>query len=152
MAAFCSFLYCQLNYIEKKNKNKTTSFCGALSISLGRRRQTYFLIKQGWLASPDNLVISCDVSSSFFFFFMPFSQIFPPSPSPTESIRLFYTSVSLLLSRFWISVQNICLCCDVSEYLFKTAFYFVASNQHIRDRKSAQLSSCNRWREEAQEG
>src|SRR5574342_68799 len=30
---------------------------------------------------------------------MPFSQIFPPSPSPTESISLFYTSVSLLLSR-----------------------------------------------------
>ena len=30
---------------------------------------------------------------------MPFSQIFPPSPSPTESLRLFYTSVSLLLSR-----------------------------------------------------
>ena len=29
---------------------------------------------------------------------MPFSQIIPPSPSPTESIRLFYTSVSLLLS------------------------------------------------------
>ena len=28
-----------------------------------------------------------------------FSQIFPPSPSPTESIRLFYTSVALLLSR-----------------------------------------------------
>ena len=30
---------------------------------------------------------------------MPFSQIFPPSLSPIESIRLFYTSVSLLLSR-----------------------------------------------------
>ena len=30
---------------------------------------------------------------------MPFSQIFPPSPSLTESISLFYTSVSLLLSR-----------------------------------------------------
>ena len=28
-----------------------------------------------------------------------FSQISPPSPSPTESIRLIYTSVSLLLSR-----------------------------------------------------
>ena len=30
---------------------------------------------------------------------MPLSQIFPSSPSPTESIRLIYTSVSLLLSR-----------------------------------------------------
>ena len=29
---------------------------------------------------------------------MPFSQIILPSPSPTESKRLFYTSVSLLLS------------------------------------------------------
>ena len=30
---------------------------------------------------------------------MPFSQITPPSPSPTESKGLFYTSVSLLLSH-----------------------------------------------------
>ena len=30
---------------------------------------------------------------------MPFSQIIPPIPSPTESKRLFYTSVSLLLSH-----------------------------------------------------
>ena len=29
---------------------------------------------------------------------MSFSQIIPPSPSPTESKRVFYTSVSLLLS------------------------------------------------------
>ena len=30
---------------------------------------------------------------------MPFSPIIPPSPSPTESKRLFYTFVSLLLAR-----------------------------------------------------
>ena len=30
---------------------------------------------------------------------MPFSQTIPPSPSPTESKRLFYTSVSLSLSH-----------------------------------------------------
>ena len=35
---------------------------------------------------------------------MPFSKIIPPSPSPTESKRLFYTSVSLLLSR----IQSYC--------------------------------------------
>ena len=35
---------------------------------------------------------------------MPFSQIILPSPTPTESKRLFYTSVSLLLSR----IQGYC--------------------------------------------
>ena len=37
---------------------------------------------------------------------MPFSQIMPPSPSPTESTRLFSTSVSLLLPlfTFWASL------------------------------------------------
>ena len=35
---------------------------------------------------------------------MPFSQIIPPSSSPTESKRLFYTSVSLLRSR----IQGYC--------------------------------------------
>ena len=35
---------------------------------------------------------------------IPFSQIISPSPFPTESKRLFYTSVSLLLSR----IQGYC--------------------------------------------
>ena len=35
---------------------------------------------------------------------MPFSQTIPPSPSPTEPKRLFYTSVSLLLSH----IQGYC--------------------------------------------
>ena len=44
---------------------------------------------------------------------MPFSQIFPPSPSSTESKRLFCTSVSLLLShlqgyRYDLSKFHIC--------------------------------------------
>ena len=43
---------------------------------------------------------------------MPFSQIILPSPSPTESKRLFYTSVSLLVShiqgyRYYLSKFHI---------------------------------------------
>ena len=39
------------------------------------------------------------ISYMILYISMPFSQIIPPSPSPTESKRVFYTSVSLLLSR-----------------------------------------------------
>ena len=47
---------------------------------------------------------------------MPFSQIIPRSPSPTESKRLFYTSVSLLLS----CIQ--CYCYHLSKFHIYTYF------------------------------
>ena len=50
---------------------------------------------------------------------VPFSQIFPPSPSPTESIRLFYTSVSLLLSH----IQG--YCCHLSKFHIYVLVYCI---------------------------
>jgi len=50
---------------------------------------------------------------------MSFSQIFPPSPSPIESIRLFYTSVSLLLSR----TQG--YCCHLSKFHIYALVYSI---------------------------
>ena len=50
---------------------------------------------------------------------MPFSQIISPSPSPTESKRLFYTSVSLLLSR----IQGYCY--HLSKFHIYTLVYCI---------------------------
>ena len=59
---------------------------------------------------------------------MPFSQIIPSSPSPTESKRLFYTSVSLLLSR----IQAYCY--HFSKFHIYALVYCIGvilSNWHI---------------------
>ena len=57
------------------------------------------------LGHPSALALSTLSGQAIYFTYgnihvsMLFSQIIPPWPSPTESKRLFYTSVSLLLSH-----------------------------------------------------
>ena len=57
---------------------------------------------------------------------MPFSQIIPPSPSPTESKSLFYTSVSLLLS------------CIQGYHYYLSKFHIYAFSQSV----SSVAQSC----------
>ena len=52
---------------------------------------------------------------------MPFSQIIPPAPSPTESKRLFYTSVSLLLSH----IQGYCYHFLNSIYIYIYIYIYI---------------------------
>ena len=66
---------------------------------------------------------------------MLFSQIIPPSPSPSESKRLFYTSMSLLLShiqgyhyrlsKFHIYVLVYCIGVLLSFFFKRHNFYFI---------------------------
>ena len=51
--------------------------------------------------------------------FKPFSKIIQPCPSPTESKRLFYTSVSLLLSR-------------IQDYCYLSKFHIYVRQQKLR--------------------
>ena len=58
---------------------------------------------------------------------MPFSQIIPASSSPTESKRLFYTSVSLLLSR----IQGYCY--HRSKFHIYALVYCIGVKPHLHD-------------------
>src|SRR5574340_15224 len=63
---------------------------------------------------------------------MPFSQIIPPLPSPTESKRLFYTSVSLfssvqLLSHFAVSHIGLSLPSFYIPYICVSILYWCFS-------------------------
>ena len=89
---------------------------------------------------------------------MPFSQISPPSPSPTESIRLIYTSVSLLLSRtqgycyhlskFHIYALGYCIGIFLSGLLHTRPFRTNTPNRcpfHYRGLECKSRKSRNTW-------
>ena len=64
---------------------------------------------------------------------MPFSQIIPSSPSPIESKRLFYTSVSLLLFR----IQGYCY--HLSKFHIYALVYCIGV--FLSDKQLLQLNS-----------
>ena len=74
---------------------------------------------------------------------MPFSQIIPPSPSPAESKRLFYTSVSLLLS----CIQGYCY--HLSKFHIYVLVYCIGVFLYIENYKTLVKEireDTNRWR------
>ena len=75
---------------------------------------------------------------------VPFSQIIPPFPSPTESKRVFYTSVSLLLShiqgyRYHLSKFHIYALVYCIDVLLKTLYWCF---KFIFNRRKVALQCC----------
>ena len=83
-----------------------------------------------------------------------FSQIIPPSPSPTESIRLFYTSVSLLLSHiqgycYHLSKFHIYIYVSIVYWCFSfwiTSLCIIGSSFHPKCWRRWMLLAFGSWR------
>ena len=87
------------------NMNPPRVYMSSQSWTLLRPTSSYHLSGSSQCTRPKHPVSCIEPGLVIHFLYdiihvsMPFSQIIPPLPSPTESKRLFYTSVSLLLSH-----------------------------------------------------
>ena len=102
---FLILLYNTVLVLPYINMNLPRVYMSSQSWTPLRPHSPYHLSGSSQCTSPKNPVSCIEPRLKIHFLHdsihvsMSFSQIIPPSPSPTESKRLFYTSVSLLLSR-----------------------------------------------------
>ena len=71
---------------------------------------------------------------------MTFSQIIPPSPSPSESESPLYTSVSLLLSRIFLHTEETRIERDTCTPMFIAALFIIAGTW-----KQPRCPSADEW-------
>ena len=76
---------------------------------------------------------------------MPFSQIFPPSPSSTESIRLIYTSVSLIAALFIIARTWKQPRCPSADEWMRKLWYIYTIEYYSAIKKNTFESVLMRW-------
>ena len=102
---FFFLLYSIVLVLLRINMNLPQAYACSPSWTLLPPPSLYHPSRPSQCTSPKHPVpcIECERAVRFLYDIIhvsvPFPQIVPPSPSPTESKRLFYTSVSLLLSH-----------------------------------------------------